>query len=201
MKAKRPVSIDGIEFDALIDEERTLEAEVPEYPVDEGFTVSDAIITKAESVTMTLFLTETPVTWRNHSGGIGRVEEVCKRLEELYYRADTVTAVTSSNVYSDMAIENLTIDKSADIGYAKEIKLTLRKVRKTSAQTTTIPESYGKGGATGAPAGEANTGSPTGSGGLQEKLGLSGQDSILKSIIGNTKSRTMNATDNDFWLQ
>ena len=43
-RAKQPVSINGIEFDALIDESRTLEATVPEYSVESGFSVSDAII-------------------------------------------------------------------------------------------------------------------------------------------------------------
>ena len=33
-RAKQPVSINGIEFDALIDESRTLEATVPEYSVE-----------------------------------------------------------------------------------------------------------------------------------------------------------------------
>lgn len=59
-RAKQPVSINGIEFDALIDESRTLEATVPEYSVESGFSVSDAIILSPEKLDMTLFVTNTP---------------------------------------------------------------------------------------------------------------------------------------------
>ena len=68
-RAKQPVSINGIEFDALIDESRTLEATVPEYSVESGFSVSDAIILSPEKLDMTLFVTNTPVTWYNRHGG------------------------------------------------------------------------------------------------------------------------------------
>jgi hypothetical protein len=47
-RAKRPVTIAGIEFDALISEEHGYEATVPEYAVESGFSVSDAIIHGAE---------------------------------------------------------------------------------------------------------------------------------------------------------
>ena len=86
-RAKRPVTIAGIEFDALISEEHGYEATVPEYAVESGFSVSDAIIHGAETLNMVLYVTDTPVTWRSHSGR-GRVEQVTKRLEELYYAAD-----------------------------------------------------------------------------------------------------------------
>ena len=106
-RAKRPVTIAGIEFDALISEEHGYEATVPEYAVESGFSVSDAIIHGAETLNMVLYVTDTPVTWRSHSGR-GRVEQVTKRLEELYYAAEPVTIVTSDATYTSMAIENLT---------------------------------------------------------------------------------------------
>ena len=33
----KPVSVAGIEFDALIDETKTLSATIPTYPVEDGF--------------------------------------------------------------------------------------------------------------------------------------------------------------------
>ena len=33
-RAKQPVSVGGVEFDALIDSEENYESEVPEYPTD-----------------------------------------------------------------------------------------------------------------------------------------------------------------------
>ena len=121
MKAKQPVSINGIEFDALIAENLTLEATVPQYTVEDGFMVSDAIIRSPEALSMTLFVTDSPVTWAGrHSPGPGRCEQICDQLESLFFKGETVTVVTSSKTYTDMAIENLSIGKSAEIGYARD---------------------------------------------------------------------------------
>ena len=42
-RARQPVNINGITFDALIDESQTLEADIPAYPTEAGFEVSDRI--------------------------------------------------------------------------------------------------------------------------------------------------------------
>ena len=185
MKAKRPVSINGIEFDALIDESRTLEATVPQYSVEDGFPVSDAIILNPEALAMTLFVTDTPVTWKNrHGSGPGRTEQICKQLEDLYYSATPVTIVTSDATYVNMAIENITISKSADTGYAREIPISFKKIRTTSAKTTTIPASYGKSGTTGASAGTASTSQATGgSGGSPSGSSENGGTTQKSSIL------------------
>ena len=44
--ALRPASLNGIQFDAIISRETSYTADVPEYPVEDGFMVSDAILTK-----------------------------------------------------------------------------------------------------------------------------------------------------------
>ena len=76
-RAKQPVSIDGIEFDALIDQSIDYSAEVPEYPTEEGFSVSDTIVLKPETISMTLFVTDTPVTWKQRFGsGSGSSRQV-----------------------------------------------------------------------------------------------------------------------------
>ena len=160
MRAIRPVSIGGIEFDALIEESLTLEAQVPEYPTEEGFSVSDNITLKPEILSMTLYVTDTPVTWRNrrgHRSGHGRTESVVRRLKNLYFSRRLVSVSTSGATYRSMAITNLSISKSKEVGYAREIPITLQKVVVTSSSTVTIPAGYGKSGATGASAGSANT--------------------------------------------
>ena len=123
-KATQPVSINGLEFDALIDESRTLEATVPEYSVESGFSVSDSVILNPEKLSMTLFVTNTPVTWyRRHGASPTRVDNVVKQLEELYFAKEPVTIVTSDATYTSMAIESITISKSLEIGYARQIPI------------------------------------------------------------------------------
>ena len=193
-RAKQPVSINGLEFDALISESRTLEATVPEYSVETGFSVSDSIILSPEKLEMTLFVTNTPVTWyRRHGASQNRVDSVVKRLEELYFGREPVTIVTSDATYTNMAIESMTISKSLEVGYAREIPISFKKIRVTTAKTTTIPDNYGKSGATAASAGTASTsaassgGSSTGSGSGSGGGTGSGSSSSSGSN-GNSKS-------------
>lgn len=157
-KAIQPVSVAGIEFDALLEQEMSYEATVPEYAVESGFAISDAILFGAETLSMTLCVTDTPVTWVTRHGVVpGRADDVCRQLRELYFKRELVEVITSDETYSDMAIESITFAKSPDAGYAREVPITFRKVRKTSAETTTIPASYGKSGGSKKSAGTAKT--------------------------------------------
>lgn len=175
-RAKQPVSINGVEFDALIDSEEGYTAEAPEYPTEKGFSVSDTIVLKPDTLTMTLFVTDTPVTWKNrHGSGPGRTEAVVKRLKDVFFSKQTVEVVTSDAVYSDMAITSLNIRKSSDVGYAREIPISFKKIIVTETATVTIPDSYGKSGTTGASGGTANT--KTGSTGSIGSSGSSGSGS------------------------
>ena len=186
-RAKQPVSVNGIEFDALIDQTDTLEATVPEYTVEDGFVVSDAIILNPEKLDMTLYITDTPVTWYSrHGSGQDRVESIVKQLQELYYTAEPTTVVTSAKSYTSMAIESLSISKSVEIGYAREVSISFKKIRVTSAKTTTIPDSYGKSGTTQASAGTASTSSGSSGGSSGSGSGSSGGSSGSGSNSGSS---------------
>lgn len=177
-RAKQPVSVNGIEFDALISQTDTLEATVPEYTVEDGFVVSDAIILNPEKLDMVLYITDTPVTWYSrHGSGQDRVETIVKQLQELYFTAEPTTVVTSAKSYTNMAIESLSISKSVEIGYAREVSISFKKIRVTSAKTTTIPDSYGKSGTTQASAGTASTSSGSSGGSSGSGSGSGGGSS------------------------
>ena len=120
--------------------------------------MSDNITLKPETLNMTLFVTDTPVTWKNrHGGGPGYTEGIVAQVKALYFAKQPVTVTTSETVYEDMAITNLNIKKSTEVGYAREIPIVLKKIIVTESATVTIPGSYGKSGATGASAGTAHT--------------------------------------------
>jgi len=180
-KALRPVSVAGIEFDALMNEDLLLTADTPEYPIETGFVVSDSIILKPQVLNMTLFLTDTPVTWARRLGsGQGRVNSVIKRLGDAYFSRELVTVVTTDKTYVNMAITSITITKSTETGYAREIPISFKEVRVTKSSTTTIPASYGKSGATGSNAGTAGTktgSTPAASGTTGSGSGSSGTSS------------------------
>ena len=186
-RAKQPVSVNGIEFDALISQTDTLEATVPEYTVEDGFVVSDAIILNPEKLDMVLYITDTPVTWYSrHGSGQDLVETIVKQLQELYFTAEPTTVVTSAKSYTNMAIESLSIAKSLEIGYAREISISFKKIRVTTAKTTTIPDSYGKSGTTQASTGMASTSSGSSGGSSGSGSGSSGGSSGSGSNSGSS---------------
>lgn len=157
-KGLKPVSIEGIEFDALIDETKTLSATIPVYPVENGFPVSDTIILDPISIQMTLYVSNTPVTWLyRHGTSNNRVKQICEQIEALWFRKELVKIVTTDAIYKDMGITSLTIKKSREIGYAREISLSAQKVRVTEKEIVDIPDYSLKSGSTQANAGVAST--------------------------------------------
>lgn len=157
-RAKQPVSVDNIEFDALLDSEEGYEADVPEYPTEKGFSVSDTIVLKADTLNMTLYVTDTPVTWRERTGsGPGKTEGVVRRLKDLYFAKKILEVTTTDCVYSNMVITSMNIKKSVEVGYAREIPISFKKIEVTETATAEIPASYGKSGKTGKAAGKAST--------------------------------------------
>lgn len=156
--AVQPVSVNGIEFDVLMTSSESYEATVPDYPIETGFTISDTVILSPETLDMTLLVSDRPVTWAGRFGnGDGRVATVVQQMKELYFQKELVTVSTSDMTYTDMAIISFIVTMTSELGYAREIPIKFKKVRTTTAETTTIPEEYGKSGATAPSAGTAST--------------------------------------------
>lgn len=157
-KNLKPVSIWGIEFDALIDETKNLSATIPTYPVEEGFPVSDTIILDPISIQMTLYVSNTPVTWLyRHGTSTDRVNKICSLVEQKWLKKQLAKIVTTEAIYKDMGITSISIKKSHDIGYAREISVSAQKVRITKRKTVKIPSYVLKSGETKANAGTAST--------------------------------------------
>lgn len=157
-KKLKPVSIAGIEFDALIDQQKTMSASIPAYPVEKGFPVSDTIILDPLTLQMTLFVTNTPVTWlKRHGASGGRVDEVCARLEDMWMDKKTVKIVTPDAVYTNMGITSISIKKSAELGHSREVQITAQKIRKTKKKTVKVPVYKPKSGRTGTKTGKSQT--------------------------------------------
>ena len=157
-KALQPVTIAGIEFDALIDEQKNMSASVPTYPVEDGFPTSDAIILDPITIQMNLYVTNTPVTWlKKHGNSVDRVLMICNQIENMWLDKKTVKVVTTEAIYTNMGITSLSIKKSREIGYAREIAIQLQKISVTKRKTVTIPSYILKSGETLANGGAASS--------------------------------------------
>lgn len=173
----QPVNIGGIECDALIHHELGMEAEIPDYPVEEGYSVQDTIILKPKTLSLTVVVTNTPITFRERASP-GRVQEVAQRLQELYSSRQLITVTSAKGSYQNMGITSLSLPYDVSTKTSLEIPVTLKEVLTTSAQTVTIPSEYGRGGDTGTTAGTAST-SP-----------YSSTGTTSGSVVGNTTDST-----------
>lgn len=156
MALRQPVSIDGIEFDALIESNEEYASDIPQYPVEDGYVVSDNITLKPLELSMTLFLTNTPVTHAmRHGISPMRVDNVISRLMDMREKKDVVKIVTADKTYDNMGLTSLSIPKA--VKGSREISVSFTKVIKTSTEQVSIPASYGKSGKTATTAGTAKT--------------------------------------------
>lgn len=198
-KAKQPVTIWGIEFDALIDEQKNLSSTIPTYPVEDGFPVTDTIINDPISLSLSLYVSNTPVTWLyRHGSSADRVIRICNQIEEKWLEKKLTKIVTSDAIYKDMGITSISIKKSKEIGYAREISVTAQKVRITKRKTVKIPSYILKAGETMANAGKATTSNTSGKSGSSStgssssgssSGGNSGQSSSSNSSSGNSDAK------------
>lgn len=184
----QPVSVAGIEFPAMLDEMQTFTSDIPEYPVETGFVISDNITLQPMELPLTLLLSDTPLTWR---GRVRSMSEAESMLKELYFSKTPFTVVTPSGTFDSMGITSMQIKRSSENGYNKEVSLSLKQINVTATKTTTIPDSYGKSGATGANAGTASTSAgstSTGGGSSGSGSGSSGGSSGSGSSGSGKKS-------------
>ena len=163
LKRYRPVSIEGIEFDALLSEERTYNATIPSYPVEDGSSVSDTIILDPEERSFSLYIAANPITYYyRHGNSRSRVQQICKELEELWFKKKLVKITTPDEILTDMGITSLSISRSKETGYSREVSLSVKKIRITEKQTAAIPAEIAQSGATAANAGSATTSTSSG---------------------------------------
>lgn len=172
-KATIPASLGGIEFDCIISRERSYEADVPEYPVEDGYYVSDSILRKPMTIDITAFVTNMPVTWLKRHSGNNRVKSVTDSLIELYLSGELVKFVTPDKVYENMAITKLSVPEE-DYLNAVEISISLKEVTITTADTMVV-SSYDYSGTSSDSAGSTGT---------TEEESTTKKQSILSSILG-----------------
>ncbi|MDY4893927.1 MAG: hypothetical protein SO130_11065 [Agathobacter sp.] len=184
-KKLQPVSIAGIEFDALISEKKTMASTIPAYPVESGYNVSDTIILSPISISLVLYVTNTPVTWlERHGTSSSRVKKVCDKIEQMWLKKKLVKIVTNDTIYTNMGIENISIEKSQDLGYARQITVDAKKVKITKKKTVTIPKSILKSGTSKAKAGKASTSNKS------SKTSGSSKTSNTKNSSNSKKSKS-----------
>lgn len=161
-KPKNPVSVGGVKFDVLMNESIERSAEVPQYPVEDGYSVSDSILLSPLTISITALISNMPVSWQHKfQGQTHRTKTEVNKLIELYEKKTLVTYYNRKKAYSNMAITSLSVPRTEEMTECVEISLTLQEVIVTKPKVVDIDESYMRSGTTGTYAGTASTTSST----------------------------------------
>lgn len=187
-RAKRPATLAGIQFDVLLSQDETYEAQVPDYPVESGYKVQDGVLPEPLVIDPVLYLSNTPVTWKSRIGtGRNRVKNVESRLRNIFWNREPITFMTSDMTYDNMVITSMKISKTEEDGYARRIPITLKQVEITETKTGVIPDSYVRGGQTEASAGTASVSS--GGAGVSSPASLGASSSTSSAEKENSQEK------------
>ena len=107
-------------------------------------------------------MSDSPATWRNRKGhgpSVGRTKKICDKFEKMYFQRKLVKVVTTDKIYTNMGITSMSISHSSEIGYARQILFSLKKVYVTKRKTVHIPKYILQSGASKKNAGKATTSS------------------------------------------
>ena len=85
------------------------------------------------------------------------MRQICDRIEHLWLSKQLVKIVTADAIYTNMGLTSISIKKSKEIGYAREISLSAQKVRVTARKTAEIPAYILKAGESQVNAGRVST--------------------------------------------
>jgi len=186
-KLKSPVTVGNVKFDVLMNESIELSAEVPQYPVEDGYKVSDSVLINPTTISITALISNMPVTWKKKfSGQTHRTKTEVSKLIKLYEQKTLVSYYNRRKRYKNMAITSLTVPQTEEMSECVEISLTLQEVPVTKPKVVEIDASYMRSGTTGTYAGTAATSDGDDKNGSAEKSSmLYGLGSAVKSGISN----------------
>lgn len=147
-----PVKIgDNLTVDVLLDRESTLESNVTENPVEDGFPVADHVVRQPVKLSLTAVFTSTPVTWLDYVGGVNpaRLSDVMQELQEIYKKAEPITVTLPDAIYTDMVMTSCKLPRNVDNGYCMKVPLEFLHVRKVNQKQENIPLEYAANDAAG----------------------------------------------------
>ena len=156
--ASGPGSIGGIEFDSIYTQEEVLDADVPEYPVEDGFTTSDNVNIKSTVLTVVAIIANHPVTWASrHGSSANRVGEIKRQLKKLFTTKQPVTYVSNGETWENVVVQGLKFPDDKESGDSIKVTATLKQITITEKQTALVTISFPRGGTSSTNAGSVSS--------------------------------------------
>lgn len=139
---KIPPSIGELVLDCNLTESHQYRNKVTRFPVEEGSDITDHIQNEPDRISLTGFVTNAPIRFLGipsssdlaNPQGVSRSEYAYFLLLEIHRTRKLVNIVTNLTEYENMAMESLTIPRSARIGDVLEFSASFIAVRKVATE-------------------------------------------------------------------
>lgn len=134
-----------LELDCSISETHTYNSEISAYPVEDGSVITDHIRNLPERLSISGFITNNPVVQVQSSDITGEetvgnfVNLAFEEIQKIRNNREPVDIVTGLKVYSNMALESLTIPRSASIGDTFRFDANFVEIKIVNTETVVIP--------------------------------------------------------------
>lgn len=140
-----PMSIgDNLTVDVLLSHRINYDSEVTRFPVETGFEISDHIIRKQPQFECEVLFTPTSVTWFElHKDEIEtRLNDVKAELKKIRDEGIPLTVKTYDEIYENMVLVSIPIEREKNVGLAYKMKLTFVQVAVVKSNTADVPAEY-----------------------------------------------------------
>ena len=137
----QPATIGDLKVDVILERETTYESDATEYPVEDGFPISDHVERKPLRLSLTVICTPTPVQWFSELGASSsRMNEVVEKIAAIYQKAEPITITTPDAIYTDMIMLHAPLPRNVSDGYCYRMQLDFAHIRKAKRRTESVSE-------------------------------------------------------------
>ncbi|BCG08768.1 phage baseplate protein [Buttiauxella agrestis] len=146
----------SMSFDVIEDETHRMAADVTQFPTEGEVDITDNIKEKPFELSISAFISDTPVYGIVNEvmayadrflDGQSRTAAAYNQLEALWKQSIPMAVTTRYKQFTNMAITNIEIRRSPDIGKALVVDMSFRQIRVVSAQRGKVPPGIGRSGA------------------------------------------------------
>lgn len=132
----RDYGVGSITFDLILTENHNFSNEVTQYNVENGSVISDHIRNNLENGSLSGLISN--FTLRKYGLFTNRAQDAFDEFVRLWKEKTLVTIVTVMRVYDDVAITNVSVDRSGDTGEAIVLNVSFQKVKQVSLKAVLI---------------------------------------------------------------
>jgi hypothetical protein len=129
-----------LKLDATISSGLSFPTAITEIPVEDGGTITDHARNEPDTVTVTGFVTNTPVTLLGLEADDSLARGALDSLLEMRAKKEVVNVVTGIHTFESMMMTALDVPQDAQNANALTFTATFRKITKVSAEVIQFPE-------------------------------------------------------------